>query len=57
VAQECLSNVRTVRSFAAERMEIGRYSDKVQESYRLGVKKALAYGAFVGGQSPACLRG
>jgi len=38
-----------VRSFAAERVESERYSTKVDESFALGVKKAVAYGAFTGG--------
>lgn len=49
MAQETLSNVRTVRSFAAERHEVSRYWSRVDESYRLGVLKAVAYGFFMGG--------
>jgi hypothetical protein len=30
-------------------MEVRRYCTKVNESYRLGVKKAVAYGVFTGG--------
>ena len=31
-------------------MEVKRYCGKVNESYRLGVKKAIAYGVFTGGE-------
>lgn len=71
VSQESISNVRTMRSFAAERVEFDRYSSKVgnpddtrpdiscwrkwvpkeESSYKLGVYKALGYGAFAGGMS------
>jgi hypothetical protein len=30
-------------------VETGRYGAKVQDSYKLGVKKAVAYGTFTGG--------
>lgn len=48
VAQETLSSVRTVRSFAREDHETARYSEKVQTTFRMGAKKAIAYGAFGG---------
>lgn len=31
-------------------VEVARYGSKVQESYKLGVKKSVAYGVFTGGQ-------
>ena len=46
VAQECFSGIRTVRSFANEPREADRYDGAVDESFGLGRKKALAYGAF-----------
>jgi ABC-type multidrug transport system fused ATPase/permease subunit len=48
VAQESLGAVRTVRSFAKEDKESGRYASAVNASYVQGSKRALAYGAFVG---------
>jgi len=47
VAQEALSSNRTVKSFSAERYELNQYSEKVQTSYKLGVKKSFAYGIFI----------
>ncbi len=48
VAEETFQSVRTVRSFAREDEETARYAEKVQESYELAAKRALAYGAFQG---------
>lgn len=48
VAEETISGVRTVRAFAAESREMGRYGDANQQSYRLAAKRAFAYGAFQG---------
>ena len=31
-------------------VEVSKYSAKVHESYKLGVKKAVAYGVFTGGR-------
>ena len=52
--------MRTVRSFAAEHKEGARYLQAIDRSYRMGAKKALAYGAFGGiigtvGQYAVCL--
>jgi len=51
VAEESLSNIRTVRSFHKEPYETARYAVEVDESYRLGKKKSFAYGGFSGGAS------
>ena len=40
--------MRTVRSFAQEDKEAARYSDKVHTTFRIGARKALAYGSFAG---------
>jgi len=48
VAQETFSSIRTVRSFAMEPREVDRYSGRVDLSYSLGARKALAYGLFGG---------
>ena len=48
VAEEVLSSIRTVRSFAREGAESARYATAVDESYRLAAKRALVYGAFTG---------
>jgi len=48
VAEETLSNIRTVRAFAREEQEVARYGARVQETYTLGSRLAVAYGAFQG---------
>lgn len=48
VAQETLSGIRTVRSFAREAEESARYSGAVDASYRLAAKRAGAVGLFSG---------
>ncbi|KAL1518679.1 hypothetical protein AB1Y20_002966 [Prymnesium parvum] len=48
VAQQTLSSMRTVRSFAMERAESRRYDACVAQSYALGRRHAYAYGSFVG---------
>jgi len=49
VAEEAISNVRTVRSFSRELFEHDRYGEKVNESYKKAKNLAFAYGAFAGG--------
>jgi len=49
VAEESISNIRTVKSFSKEDFEYERYCKEVDESYRLGKLKAFAYGGFSGG--------
>ena len=49
VAEETISNMRTVKSFAKEKFEMERYYKEVDESYRLGKLKSFAYGGFSGG--------
>jgi ATP-binding cassette subfamily B protein len=49
VAEETLGNVRTVRAFAREEAESRRYAERVEESFRLGRRLAMAYGALQGG--------
>ena len=49
IAAEVLGNVRTVRSFAKEQVEQGRYATAIDESFQHGRKRAFAYGAFAGG--------
>jgi len=48
VAQETLSSIRTVRSFAMEEAEQRRYGLSVRRSFALGSRKAAAFGAFIG---------
>ena len=48
VAEEAIAGLRTVRSFAREAAEVGRYGDAVQESYRLAARRAFVMGAFNG---------
>ncbi|QDE88419.1 ABC transporter permease [Myxococcus xanthus] len=48
VAEEDLSGIRTVRSFAAERHEVARYSVAVERSFTLAKKRALQTSVFMG---------
>lgn len=48
VAEEVISGVRTVRSFAREPAEVARYAEKVDHSYQVAAKRALALGVFNG---------
>lgn len=41
-AQESFGAIRTVRSFAQEEYEISRYSKKVDETLKLGLKQAVS---------------
>lgn len=49
VAEETLSGIRTVRAFAAESREAGRYGATVDHSYEVARKRASVAGAFFGG--------
>ncbi|XP_041998658.1 ABC transporter B family member 25-like isoform X2 [Salvia splendens] len=53
IAEETFGAVRTVRSFAQEEYEISRYSEKVEETLKLGIKQAKVIGFFFGGLSAA----
>ncbi len=48
VADETLGNIRTVRSFAREDFEVGRYAAKVDVAFQMGRRLALTYGTFQG---------
>ncbi|CAG7786584.1 unnamed protein product, partial [Allacma fusca] len=48
VAEERISNIRTVRAFTQENMEIKTYKDKIQEVLHLTYKESLAKGVFFG---------
>ncbi|KJH48596.1 antigen peptide transporter 2 [Dictyocaulus viviparus] len=43
IAEEVLSTMRTVRSFACERREVERFREKLEETLRMNKKKAIAY--------------
>ncbi|XP_066304641.1 ABC-type oligopeptide transporter ABCB9-like isoform X3 [Branchiostoma lanceolatum] len=47
VADETCGNIRTVRSFANEDRECERYSELLEDTYKLHVRKALLLGSFV----------
>ena len=51
VAEESLSGVRTVRSFAAEEQEAARYGRAVERSFEVARTRAKVAGAFFGGMS------
>ena len=48
VAEEAISGLRTVRSFAREAGEVERYGAAVQDSYRLAAQRAWVMGLFNG---------
>ena len=51
VAEEAISGIRTVRSFAAEQAESKRYANKVQHSYFLATQRAYAGAVFMAAAS------
>src|SRR5205085_2733593 len=51
VAEEAISGIRTVRSFAAEKAETRRYSEKVQHSFFLAKHRAYAGAVFMAAAS------
>lgn len=53
IAEESFSAIRTVKSFAQESYEISRYSEKVDETLKLGLKQAKVVGLFLGGLNAA----
>eukprot|EP00112_Aurelia_sp_Birch-Aquarium-sp1_P012289 Seg2586.4 transcript_id=Seg2586.4/GoldUCD/mRNA.D3Y31 product="ATP-binding cassette sub-family B member 9" protein_id=Seg2586.4/GoldUCD/D3Y31 len=46
-AEESISSIRTVRSFAAEKIETKRYHLRLQDTFRLKVKEAIAFGGYL----------
>lgn len=44
LAEENISSIRTVRSFAGENKASSLYGDEIQKSYEVGKKLAVAYG-------------
>lgn len=53
IAEESFGAIRTVRSFAKEQYAISSYSDKVDETLKLGLRQAKVVGLFSGGLSAA----
>nr|WP_242589006.1 ABC transporter transmembrane domain-containing protein [Corallococcus macrosporus] len=53
VAEESLSGLRTVRSFAAEPSEVARYGSTVRHAYEVARHRARQSAAFMGGASSA----
>eukprot|EP00258_Populus_trichocarpa_P026707 XP_024442726.1 ABC transporter B family member 25 isoform X3 [Populus trichocarpa] len=53
IAEESFGAIRTVRSFAQEGYESSRYSEKVDETLKLGLKQAKIVGLFFGGLNAA----
>ena len=47
VANEVISSMQTVRSFANESGEAERYDGKLKEVYRVQVKQAIAYSGYI----------
>ncbi|XVF16772.1 hypothetical protein REPUB_Repub10bG0061000 [Reevesia pubescens] len=53
VSQESFGAVRTIRSFAQEGYAISKYSEKVDETLKLGLKRAKVVGLYFGGLNAA----
>lgn len=51
IAEERISNIRTVRAFAKEHAEADRYALQIQNIFDLGMKEAQARGIFHGAVS------
>ena len=47
VAEEVFSSMRTIRSFASESEEVARYADKLNVTYKLKLKEAVAYAGYL----------
>ncbi|XVF14425.1 hypothetical protein REPUB_Repub09cG0058400 [Reevesia pubescens] len=55
IAEESFGAIRTVRSFAQESNAISNYSEKVDETLKLGLKQAKVVGLFFGGLNAASM--
>ncbi|KAJ9147507.1 hypothetical protein P3X46_029661 [Hevea brasiliensis] len=53
IAEESFGAIRTVRSFAQESYAISNYSEKVDETLKLGLRQARVVGLFFGGLNAA----
>ncbi|KAK1575869.1 hypothetical protein Q3G72_009013 [Acer saccharum] len=53
IAEESFGAIRTVRAFAQEGYEVSRYSEKVDETLKLGLTQAKVVGLFSGGLNAA----
>ncbi|XVE86199.1 hypothetical protein DITRI_Ditri18aG0016600 [Diplodiscus trichospermus] len=53
VAEESFGAIRTIRSFAQEGYAISKYSEKVDENLKLGLKRAKVVGLYFGGLNAA----
>ncbi|XVE83663.1 hypothetical protein DITRI_Ditri16bG0104800 [Diplodiscus trichospermus] len=53
IAEESFGAIRTVRSFAQEGYAISSYSEKVDDTLKLGLKQAKVVGLFFGGLNAA----
>ncbi|XP_010450841.1 PREDICTED: ABC transporter B family member 27 [Camelina sativa] len=53
IAEESFGAIRTVRSFAKESYMVSQYSEKVDETLKLGLKQAVLVGLFFGGLNAA----
>ncbi|CAI9109858.1 OLC1v1009778C1 [Oldenlandia corymbosa var. corymbosa] len=53
IAEESFGAIRTVRSFAQEQYAISGYSEKVDETLKLGLRQARVVGLFFGGLNAA----
>ena len=48
IADEVISGIRTVRSFAREREEAARYGKAIDHTFQLAAKQAIMIGGFSG---------
>lgn len=56
-AEETISQIRTVRSFSRETLEMQRYALNIAATFRMGKKTAVAYGLFTFGVTLAASLG
>ena len=47
VAEECLSSMRTVRSFANEEAEFQNFREKLRHTLKIYTKKSVVYGSWM----------
>lgn len=48
IAEQVFSGIRTVVAFGGEKRELTRYKNKLNDAYKIGVKKAFVTGTGLG---------
>ena len=55
VPEECLSSMRTVRSFANEEAELKHFDLKLKDTLKIVIRKATIYGAWMSSNTVSTL--